>query len=65
MTEKDPTEIVAAWMIKNGFATGHGDTLKALLSELEWQIAEMHYRLKNAEDDLKNLHREMLTMRTY
>ena len=33
-------EKLAAWMIQRGFATGHGDTIKDLLKELEWQIAE-------------------------
>ena len=33
-------EKLAAWMIKHGYATGHGDTVKDLLKELEWQIAE-------------------------
>ena len=27
-------ELVASWMINNGFATGHGDTLEDLLKEL-------------------------------
>jgi hypothetical protein len=27
-------------MIRNGYATGHGDTTEDLLDELEWQIAE-------------------------
>jgi hypothetical protein len=31
---------LAAWMIQRGFATGHGDTIKDLLKELEWQIDE-------------------------
>ena len=31
---------LAAWMIQRGYATGHGDTIKDLLKELEWQIAE-------------------------
>ena len=34
-------EIVAAWMIANGFATGHSDTICDLLGELTWQVAEM------------------------
>jgi hypothetical protein len=29
---------VAAWMIAQGFATGHGDTMEGLLKELEWQV---------------------------
>ena len=33
-------EKLAAWMIQRGFATGHGDTIKDLLKELEWQIEE-------------------------
>ena len=33
-------EKVAAWMMSQGYATGHGDTIKDLLKELEWQIAE-------------------------
>lgn len=34
-------ESVAQWMIAQGFATGHGDTLTDLLAELSWQIAEI------------------------
>ena len=33
-------EKVAAWMMQQGYATGHGDTIEDLLQELEWQIAE-------------------------
>lgn len=33
-------EAVAAWMVGRGYATGHGDTVEALLGELEWQVAE-------------------------
>ena len=33
-------EKVAAWMMRQGYATGHGDTIKDLLKELEWQIKE-------------------------
>ena len=33
-------EKVAAWMIKKGYATGHGDSVEDLLHELEWQIRE-------------------------
>jgi len=28
------------WMMNKGFSTGHGDSTKDLLDELEWQIAE-------------------------
>lgn len=31
---------IAAWMMANGYATGHGDTTDDLLGELGWQIAE-------------------------
>lgn len=34
-------EKVAQWMLKNGFATGHGDTLDDLLEELTWQVKEL------------------------
>ena len=33
-------EHLAKWMIANGFATGHGDTIDGLLQELRWQMAE-------------------------
>ena len=28
------------WMMNKGFSTGHGESIKDLLDELEWQIAE-------------------------
>ena len=31
---------LAAWMMSQGYATGHGDTTEDLLRELEWQIVE-------------------------
>ena len=37
----DDKERLAAWMMKEGFATGHGDTAEELLEELSWQIAEI------------------------
>ena len=33
-------EKLAQWMIRRGYATGHGDTIEDLLSELGWQIGE-------------------------
>lgn len=33
-------EKVAAWMMKCGYATGHGDSIEDLLGELAWQIEE-------------------------
>lgn len=40
---------LAAWMIKRGYSTGHGDTLEQLLEELEWQIRELERRLARKE----------------
>jgi hypothetical protein len=33
-------EKVARRIIQKGYATGHGDTIEDLLTELEWQVAE-------------------------
>ena len=33
-------EKLAAWMTRQGYATGLGDTVEDLLKELEWLIAE-------------------------
>jgi hypothetical protein len=33
-------EKVAKWMVKHGYATGHGDTIEDLLAQLDWQIKE-------------------------
>ena len=33
-------EKVAQWMMRQGYATGHGDTVEDLLKELEWQVRE-------------------------
>ena len=38
-------EKVAAWMMRQGYATGHGDTVEDLLKELEWQIREREREL--------------------
>ena len=37
MTDK---EKVAQWMIQQGYATGHGDTVEDLLAELDQQLFE-------------------------
>lgn len=42
----DSREMLADWMTSHGFATGHGDTLSELLSELSWQVQELRNRLK-------------------
>jgi hypothetical protein len=31
---------LAAWMIAQGYATGHGDAIEQLLEELRWQVRE-------------------------
>jgi hypothetical protein len=31
---------LAAWMVAQGYATGHGDTMDGLLKELDWQVRE-------------------------
>ena len=41
-------EKLAAWMMRQGFATGHGDTTEDLLKELDWQIEE---RIKNEREE--------------
>lgn len=31
---------LAEWMVRQGYATGHGDSMDDLLRELEWQFKE-------------------------
>ena len=31
---------IATWMMAQGYATGHGDSIEDLLKELEWQVKE-------------------------
>jgi hypothetical protein len=33
-------EKVAQWMVERSYATGHGDTIEDLLTEIDWQSAE-------------------------
>jgi hypothetical protein len=33
-------EKVAQWIMAQGYATGHGDPIEDLLTELEWQVRE-------------------------
>ena len=33
-------ESVANWLMRKGFATGHGDAIVDMIDELEWQVAE-------------------------
>jgi hypothetical protein len=46
---EDEKEILAHWMIRHDYATGHGDTIEDLLDELKWQIAERFERAAAAE----------------
>lgn len=49
-------KIVARWMLTNGFATGHGDSLYDLLRELEGQVNELKFRLQaEAPEDAEEL----------
>jgi hypothetical protein len=42
-------EIIASWMRRHEYATGHGDTIEDLLDELKWQIAARCERAVAAE----------------
>jgi hypothetical protein len=33
-------EKLVVWMMAQGYATGHGDTIEGLLEELRWQVRE-------------------------
>lgn len=48
-------EKLAQWMIRSGYATGHGDSVEDLLKELEWQIAEREREAcAKVCDDIRN-----------
>jgi hypothetical protein len=46
------TEMLAEWMGNHGFATGHGDTMESLLTELAWQVAELRQKLQYAQQQV-------------
>ena len=48
-------EKLAAWMTRQGYATGHGDTVEDLLKELEWQIDE---RVRNEREACAQIAKE-------
>jgi hypothetical protein len=50
----EAVELVASFMTRNGFATGHGDTIEDLLTEFQWQLNERTERLLLAEVGLQN-----------
>lgn len=39
-------ELLAAWMLANCYATGHGDTVEDLLAELDWQHKERFAKME-------------------
>lgn len=44
---------LAEWMIRNSYATGHGDSVESLLAELKWQIDERISSLGKERDGLR------------
>lgn len=49
-------ELLAQWMIQNGYTTGHGDTVEALLGELDAQRRkQMQYRDRIEKDQAHRL----------
>ena len=44
LVRADEREKVADWMMKHGYATGHGDSVVELLEELVWQVKEQRVR---------------------
>jgi len=44
LVRADEREKVAEWMMKHGYATGHGDSVVELLEELVWQVKEQGVR---------------------
>ena len=46
-------ESLARWMLENSFATGHGDTIFDLLSELKFQLEEQKARAQRSADEMR------------
>jgi hypothetical protein len=38
---------LASFIVRHGFATGHGDSIEELLKELDWQMSDRNARLTN------------------
>ena len=54
--EADETrESLARWMLENSFATGHGDTISDLLSELKFQLEEQKARAHEIREALSGI----------
>ena len=49
------TEKLAQWMMANGYATGHGDTVEDMLKELDWQVRERERQ--RLHDKFMEIHR--------
>ncbi len=58
-------ESIAQWMMSQGFATGHGDTIDGLLDELTGQVREIKERAAEAQKDaIRYLWLRQSTLRT-
>jgi hypothetical protein len=40
LVRADEREKLVVWMMAQGYATGHGETMEGLLEELRWQVRE-------------------------
>jgi O-methyltransferase involved in polyketide biosynthesis len=40
---------LARWMMRRGFVTGHQQTVKELLQELDWQITQLREAVERME----------------
>jgi hypothetical protein len=40
LSQAGDRKALAEWMMAQGYATGHGDTIEQLLEELRWQVEE-------------------------
>ena len=54
MIDQPEREKLAAWMIANSYATGHGDMVEDLLGELGWQINERLTASEKRAEELKD-----------
>lgn len=52
------TEALAAWMIEQSFATGHGDSVEDLLKELTWQVEEIRTRTTVMHQHMQSMKRQ-------
>ena len=46
MVQKAERERVAKWMMEQGYATGHGDTIEELLKQLDWQARDYAHKIE-------------------